>query len=105
MPTQDRPSRTKDHQLGGMNVSAANDMRTISIVSACMRSDGTPTFARTEVDVTDDQAENGIQYYLADAELLEQGYEEPMVHFTLEEAPAFLFPAVEESLTVASAVQ
>ncbi len=77
---------------------------TVAIITACMRSDGMPTFARTEVEVTNDQADNGIHYYLAEAELLEQGYEEPMVHFTNEEAPAFLFPAVEESLAVATAV-
>ncbi|MBM4072695.1 MAG: hypothetical protein FJ271_27780 [Planctomycetes bacterium] len=82
----------------------ANSTHTIVIVTACMRPDGTPAFARTEVAVTDDQADNGIHYYLAEAELLEQGYEEPMVHFTLEDAPAFLFSAVEECLAVASAV-
>ena len=82
----------------------ASDKRPITIITACMRPDGLPTFARTEVEVTDDQAENGIHYYLAEAELLQQGYEEPMVHFTFEEAPAFLFPAVEESLAVAFAV-
>ena len=35
-------------------------------------------------------------YYLAESELLELGYEEPFVHFTEDEAPAFLFPAVEK---------
>ena len=83
----------------------ASDKRPIAIITACMRPDGLPTFARTEVEVTDDQAENGIHYYLAEADLLQRGYEEPMVHFTFEEAPAFLFPAVEESLSVASAIQ
>lgn len=82
-----------------------NVTKSIAIVTACMRPDGTPTFARTEVDVTDDQAENGIQYYLAEAELLEQGFDEPFVHFPQNDAPPFLFPAVEESLAVASAFQ
>lgn len=82
----------------------SNATRTVAIITACMRPDGMPTFARTDVEVTDDQADNGIHYYLAEAELLEQGYEEPMVHFTREEAPAFLFPAVEESLAVSTAV-
>lgn len=77
-------------------MSAANVTRNVAIVSACMRADGTPTFARTEVEVTDDQAENGIQYYLAEAELLKAGFEEPFVHFAEDEAPAFLFPAVEQ---------
>ena len=83
----------------------ASDTRPIAIITACMRPDGLPTFARTEVEVTDDQAENGIHYYLAEAELLQQGFEEPMVHFSEEEAPAFLFPAVQESLAVAPAIQ
>jgi hypothetical protein len=70
-----------------------------------MRHDGTPAFVRTQVEVTADQAENGIHYYLAEAQLFGQGFEEPMVHFSQEEAPAFLFPAVEEHLAVASAIQ
>src|SRR5438128_2147627 len=37
-----------------------------------------------------------LHYYLAEAQLLEQCFEEPMVHFTRDEAPAFLFPAVQE---------
>lgn len=82
-------------------MSAATDIYVVVIVSACMRADGTPVFTRTEVEVTDDQAENGLQYYLAEAELLQQGYEEPMVHFAEDEAPAFLFPAVEELLRAA----
>jgi hypothetical protein len=86
-------------------VSAANDIRTIAIVTACMRADGLPTFVRTEVEVTDDQAENGIHCYLAEAQLLQHGFEEPMVHFPEDEAPAFLFPAVQESLAVASAIK
>jgi hypothetical protein len=78
---------------------------TIPIVTACMKRDGLPTFVLTEVDVTDDQIENGLQYYLVEAELLQQGFEEPMVHFCPEEAPPFLFPAVEESLAVSTAIQ
>jgi len=70
-----------------------------------MRGDGLPAFARTEVEVTDDQAENGVHYYLAEAELLEQGYEEPMVHFSADEAPAFLFPAIDEYLAVDAGVE
>ena len=75
--------------------------RPIAIVTACMRADGTPTFVQTTVEVNDDQAENGIQYYLAEAQLLEQGYEEPMVHFAEDEAPPFLFPAVQQLARVA----
>ena len=82
----------------------ATDKRTIAIVTACMRADGLSTFARTEVEVTDDEAENGIHYYLAEAQLLEQGFEEPMVHFAQDESPPFLFPAVEQYLSVESAL-
>jgi hypothetical protein len=83
-------------------VSAA-DKRTIAVVTACLRSDGKPTFARTEVSVTPDEAENGVHYYLVEGELLLNGYEEPMVHFSKEESPPFLFPAVQQFLSVASA--
>jgi hypothetical protein len=83
---------------------AATDKRSIVIVTACMRVDGLSTFARTEVEVTDAEAENGIHYYLAEAQLLEQGFEEPMVHFTQDEAPAFLFPAVQEFLELTASV-
>ena len=79
--------------------------RTIAVVSACMQKDGTPTFAMNEVAVTYEDAENGIQYYLVEADLLEAGFEEPFVHFADDEAPPFLFPAVQESLAVATAVQ
>jgi hypothetical protein len=78
----------------------ATDKRTIAIVTACLRADGLSTFARTQVEVTPDEAENGVHFYLAEAELLERGFEEPMVHFAQEEAPDFLFPAVEQFLGV-----
>jgi hypothetical protein len=65
-----------------------------------MRADGTPTFVQTNVEVSDEQADNGVHYYLAEADLIEQGYEEPMVHFAESEAPSFLFPAVEQFLRV-----
>jgi hypothetical protein len=63
-----------------------------------MRADGCPDFAVTQVAVTHEEAENGIHYYLVDAELLEAGYEEPFVHFAEDEAPAFLLPAVQRHL-------
>src|SRR4051812_2768926 len=72
--------------------------RTVVVVSACMRADGTPAFALNSVEVTRDEAENGIHYYLAEAELLEAGFEEPFVHFDETEAPPFLVPAVTEHL-------
>ena len=72
--------------------------RTIAIVSACMKQDGTPAFALNEVSVTKEQAENGIHYYLAEASLLQDGFDEPFVHFDEFEAPAFLLPAVRQHL-------
>jgi hypothetical protein len=70
----------------------------IAIVSACMNKDGTPALALNEVAVTPDERDNGIHYYLAEAELLEAGYEEPFVHFDADEAPPFLHAAVREHL-------
>ena len=69
-------------------------LRTIRIVTACMTREGTPTFACNEVNVTHDDAENGIHYYLAEAQLMIDGFEEPYVHFDEDESPGFLHPAV-----------
>ena len=73
------------------------DKRKTAVVTACMRQDGRPTFVRTEVEVTPEEAENGVHYYLVEGELMDAGYEEPFVHFAEDEAPAFLFPAIEQS--------
>jgi hypothetical protein len=70
----------------------------IAIVSACMRADGTPTFIYQVVEVSSQEADNGIQYYLAEAQLLEEGYEKPFVHFGAEESPPFLHDAVRQYL-------
>ncbi len=75
-----------------------NGTRPLTIVSACMTRTGVPTFRLNQVEVTQEQEENGIQYYLAEAQLLEEGYEEPFVHFPEEEAPSFLIPAVRKYL-------
>lgn len=72
--------------------------RTVAVVSACMTRDGSPTFVLNEVEVTQDEVEDGIHYYLVEADLLEAGYEEPYVHFADTESPAFLHPAVREFL-------
>jgi hypothetical protein len=48
--------------------------------------------------VTHDEYQDGIHYYLAEADLLENHYEEPFVHFDCFEAPPFLFPAVRQYL-------
>lgn len=74
------------------------DKRSVTIVSAVMRRDGFPDFTVTQVEVTDDDFENGVHFYLAEADLLEAGYEEPFVHFADCEAPPFLLPAVREYL-------
>ncbi len=76
----------------------SNGKHPVTVVTACMRADGCPDFALTRVEVTAEEAENGIHYYLAEADLLEAGYEEPFVHFDADEAPAFLLPAVEQYL-------
>ncbi len=81
---------------------SGSEKRKIAIVSACMRRDGTPAFALNEVAVTADEQENGIHYYLAEAQLLEDGFEEPFVHFDENEAPAFLHAAVRQHLGVAN---
>jgi hypothetical protein len=72
--------------------------RRIPIVTAVMRQDGLPDFALNEVEVTHKEAENGIHYYLAEADLFLAGYEEPFVHFSIDEGPAFLHPAVRRYL-------
>jgi hypothetical protein len=70
------------------------------IVTACLNADGNPDFALTEVNVTPEEIDNGAHYYLAEAHLLDQGYEEPFVHFAEDESPAFLHPAVRQHLRV-----
>ncbi len=74
----------------------------VSVVTACMTRQGTPTFVRTEVAVTQDELENGVNYALAESKLFVDGYEEPFVHFAEAEAPAFLFPAVRKLESIAS---
>ena len=64
--------------------------RRMTIVSACTNANGSPELVMTEVMVTMEQVENGIHYYLAEADLIEAGYEEPFVHFDQDEAPVFL---------------
>lgn len=78
--------------------------RNVAVVSACMTADGCPTFALNEVEVTQDELENGLHYYLAEADLLLAGYEEPFVHYGEGEGPAFLHPAVREFLSLSPVV-
>ena len=63
-----------------------------------MNSNGSPGFAITEVEVTQEEEDNGVHYTLAEAHLLERGYEEPFVHFDEGEAPDFLHAAVRQFL-------
>jgi len=72
--------------------------RVIAVVTACMRSDGTPTFVLKTAQVTEDEALEGIHYILVEEALKEEGYDEPYVHFDQMEAPPFLHPAVREHL-------
>jgi hypothetical protein len=76
------------------------ELRTIAVVTACMKQDGTPTFVINEVSATQEQLENGIHYYFAESQLLIDGYEEPFVHFDEDEAPPFLHLAVSQHLAL-----
>jgi hypothetical protein len=78
--------------------------RPLAIVSACMNADGTPALALNQVEVTQEEAENGIHYYLVEADLLQAGYEEPFVHFGELEGPPFLHAAVRAYLGLPPAV-
>jgi hypothetical protein len=80
------------------------DPRPVAIVTACMQADGRPTFALNEVQATPEQIENGLHYYFAEAQLLEDGFEEPFVHFDQAESPAFLHAAVRAHLGLPPAV-
>jgi hypothetical protein len=74
------------------------EKRSMTIVSACMRQDGLPAFALTEVQVSQEEVDNGVHFDLAEAQLLRQGYDEPFVHFPEQEAPPFLHDAVRRHL-------
>lgn len=71
----------------------------VVVVSAVMRADGLPAFALNQAEVTAEERDNGIHYYLVEADLLQAGYEEPFVHFDEGEAPSFLHPAVRQHLS------
>jgi len=72
--------------------------RTVTVVTAHLRTDGIPDFTSTEVEVTHEEYENGVHYDLVEAQLGQSGYEEPLVHFDEFEAPSFLVPAVKAHL-------
>jgi len=79
-------------------MSTMEEKRSLTIYSACMRGDGLATFARNQVEVTEEEAENGIQFYLVEAQLLEAGLEEPFVHFPEEELPTFVVAALAQQV-------
>lgn len=68
--------------------------RTVTVVSACRASDGRPTFALTEVEVTHEEYENGVHYDLVEDRLKDAGYEVPYLHFDETDAPSFLVAGV-----------
>lgn len=72
--------------------------RRITIVSTCLNASGCPDFALNQVEVTYEEAENGLHYYLVEADLLLAGFEEPFLHFDEWAAPSFLHPAVRQYL-------
>jgi hypothetical protein len=81
-----------------MTMSAAPSKRAVAVATACMRADGSADFAFTIVAVTPEEMAEGVHYGLADAKLLENGYEEPFVHFAQGEGPVFLHAAVRQYL-------
>jgi hypothetical protein len=72
--------------------------RPVTVVSAVLRPDGRADFAVTRVAVTPEEYDNAIHLYLAEADLLKAGFEEPFVHFAEGEAPPLLLPAVRAYL-------
>jgi hypothetical protein len=77
--------------------------RSVAVISACMTRTGLPDLARSEVEVTAEEFENGAHYALAQRRLFAAGYEEPFVHFSDAEAPAFLLPAVRRHVGIGDA--
>ena len=75
--------------------------RKLAVVTACVRADGTPDFALTEVEVTAEEYADGVHYDLTEERLKEDGFEEPFVHFDEDEAPGFLLPAVRQYVEAA----
>ena len=74
--------------------------RRITIVTACINAIGSPELVLNHVKARLDQVQIGIHYYLAEADLLEAGYQDPFVHFDQFEAPAFLMMAAKRHLGV-----
>jgi len=67
--------------------------RKLSVVTACLNAGGIPDFALTEVEVTHEEYANGVHCDLVEERLVEEGYEEPFLHFDGLDAPDFLVAA------------
>ena len=74
------------------------EKQTTVVITACMKGNGLPVFALSEVAVVQEEMGNGVHYYLAEADLLARGFEEPMVHFEQQEMPASLFATIRRHL-------
>jgi len=72
--------------------------RLLAVATACIGSDGVPTFAYTEVAVTLEEYRNGIHVDLVEERLVAGHCDEPYVHFDDIDAPPFLISAVREHL-------
>jgi hypothetical protein len=79
-------------------MSTSPTKRSVTIASACMTAQGSPTFVLQDVQVTEEEYENGIHYAMAEDWLIDSGYEEPFVHFADAEAPAFLLEALKQQV-------
>lgn len=72
--------------------------RAVAVVTACLNANGTPDFDFNEVDVTQEEFENGVHCDLVEERLADAGYEEPYLHFDDAASPSFLHPAVRQYL-------
>ncbi len=72
-----------------------NGLRLLTVVTACLNAASVADFALTQVEVTYDEYANGVHCDRVEELLIEEGYEEPFLHFDVADAPAFLVPAVQ----------
>ncbi len=72
-----------------------NGLRRLTIVTACLNAASIADFTLTQVEVTHDEYANGVHCDRVEALLVQEGYEEPFLHFDVADVPAFLVPAVQ----------
>ena len=77
--------------------------RPLVVVTACLNPSGVPDFALTEIEVTQEEYEDGLHCDCAEASLAAAGYEEPFLHFDPLAEPPFLHAAVRAYLGKAAA--